>query len=130
MFSNFFGTKLYQDDEKLKLSEVNELLKSDTQANFHWKKANNLALVGGISALANLGFVVIELTDNKPFENTDNNTVNLIGYLGTFAATIVFSSLSKSEAKKSVLAYNQALEKKTAFKLGPSEKGIGIAVTF
>ena len=87
-------------------------------------------MISGISGLANISFVVIELTDNKPFENTDNNTFNLIGYLGTFTSMLVFDILSRSEARKSVLAYNKGLEKKTVFKLAPSKKGIRIALTF
>ena len=130
MFSNFFGTKFYRDADKLKFSEVNELMKSDAKASFHWKKSKKLAVVSGISALANIGIVVIELTDNTPVENTDNNTATIIGYVGTFLSTFLFDALSKSEAKKSVLTYNEGLEKKTTFKLSPSKKGIGIALTF
>ncbi len=130
MFSNFFGTKFYQDDKKLKLREVHELMQSDTQAQFHWKRSNNLAIFSGISALANIGIVVVELTDNSPVENTDNNTFTLASYIGTFIATFTFDILSRSEARKAVLSYNKALERKTTFKLEPAKKGIGIALTF
>lgn len=130
MFSNSFGTKFYQDKEKLKFSEVNEIMQSDVKANFHWKKSKNLSLISGVSALANISFIVIELTDNKPVENTDNNTINIIGYLGTITSTLVFDILSRSEAKKSVLTYNEGLEKKTTFRFSPSKKGIGITLTF
>jgi len=130
MFSNFFGPRFYQDEEKLKFSEVNELMLSQTEASIHWKKSKNLSLISGLSALGNLSFLIIELTDNRPVENTDNTAVNLTGYITTFVGTLVFDLLSRSQAKKAVLSYNSALEKKTTFKLEPSKQGLGIAITF
>ena len=130
MFSNFFGTSFYKDDTKIKLKEVNELLKTNPEASFHWKKSKTYGIMSGVTAAASITFAIIELTDNKPFENTDNNTLNLVGYFGSLGATLVFDLLSRSQAKKAVLAYNESLGKKTTFQLGPSKQGIGIALTF
>ena len=129
-FSNFFGTKYYQDKTKLKYKEVDELLKSEPKAALHWKKSQNYLIAAGITSLANITFFVIEVSDNRPVENTSNNVVNGIGYFGSLAGIIIFDLLRKSQEKKAILEYNESLSKKTAFKLRPSNKGIGVVLTF
>ena len=106
------------------------LLETNDEAIAHWKRSKTYSTLSWVALAAETGFFIAEIADNQPFENESNNTLNTVGVFGSLAAVLTFSIISHSQKKKAILKYNQGIQDKTTFKLGPSKQGIGIALTF
>lgn len=131
MFSGFFDYQYYQDDKRIAKKEVVQLLETNQDARAHWKKSKTLSTLSYVALASEIGFFLNEVLDNKPYENTKNNTINDIGVYGSFAAALTLSIVSRAQKKKAILKYNQGLDKKkTTFQIKPAKKGVGIAVVF
>ena len=130
MFSGFFDYQYYQDDKRIAKKELIPLLETNDEAIAHWKRSKTYSTLSWVALAAETGFFIAEIADNQPFENESNNTLNTVGVFGSLAAVLTFSIISHSQKKKAILKYNQGIQDKTTFKLGPSKQGIGIALTF
>ncbi len=130
MFSGLFSYQYYQDNERITKKDFVTLIESRPEALTHWNRSKTFNTLSWVALASELGFFIWEVSDNKPYENTSNNTITQIGVYGSFAAVLAFTFLSHSQKKKAILKYNQSLDKKTTFKLKPAKQGIGIAVVF
>ena len=130
MFSGFFDYQYYQDERRISKTELLGLLEKNQEAIAHWERSKTFSVLSWVSLASEVGFFVWEIADNKPIENESNDTVTQIGVLGSLAAVLTFGFLSHAQKKKSVLKYNEGLDKKTTFELRPAKNGIGIAVVF
>tara|TARA_R110000823_G_C15578135_1_gene462671 strand:+ start:83 stop:547 length:465 start_codon:yes stop_codon:yes gene_type:complete len=130
MFSGFFDYQYYQDDTRITKKELKNLMETNQKALTHWNRSKTFSTLTLVALASEIGFFVWEVSDNKPFENESNNTITTIGVTGSFAAVLAFNFLSNLQKKKSILKYNQGLEKKTTFEIQPAKNGFGMAIVF
>tara|TARA_R110002049_G_C9083857_1_gene555834 strand:+ start:674 stop:1135 length:462 start_codon:yes stop_codon:yes gene_type:complete len=130
MFTGFFDYQYYQDDTRITKKKLANLIETNQEAIRHWNRSKTFSNLSLVALTSEIGFLVWEVSDNKPYENESNNTVTQIGVFGSFAAVLTFGFLSISQKKKTILKYNQGLDKKTTFEVQPSKNGIGIAMVF
>tara|TARA_R110000868_G_scaffold163800_1_gene396120 strand:- start:2357 stop:2818 length:462 start_codon:yes stop_codon:yes gene_type:complete len=130
MFTVFFDYQYYQDDTRITKKKLANLIETNQEAIRHWNRSKTFSNLSLVALTSEIGFLVWEVSDNKPYENESNNMVTQIGVFGSFAAVLTFGFLSISQKKKTILKYNQGLDKKTTFEVQPSKNGIGIAMVF
>lgn len=130
MFSGFFDYQYYQDDKRITKKELINLIETNEEAMTHWNRSKTYSTLSLVALASEIGFFAWEVADNKPYENESNNTITKIGVFGSFAAVLTFGFISHSQKKKTILKYNQGLDRKTTFKIKPTNNGIGLAIVF
>ncbi|MEN1785679.1 MAG: hypothetical protein AAGF77_11140 [Bacteroidota bacterium] len=126
MFSGFFDYQYYQDDKRIARKDLVNLLETNQEALAYWNRSKTFNTLSWLALASEIGFGIWYITDNKE----SNNAISQVGLFGSFAAALTFSFISHSQKKKAILKYNQGIEEKTAFKIYPSKKGIGVAIVF
>ncbi len=125
--SGFWKNKYYQDNKLIERKEVGTLFKNNEEAQNLWKKSNFNHSMEVIFFGAELGFLTWEIVN---LANHKNANTQLIGGLSSFVGVLVFHYLSNHQEKKAILKYNEVLDKKTAFTIEPSKKGLGLVLQF
>jgi len=129
MFQGAWGFEFYQDKDKLNFKEINKIMNESVVAQMHWQKSKK-QLIGGMAVGAvNFGSAIWFLVNDR-----DGNSVTApaITFLGTgLLSSILYKSAMKNK-KNAILEYNDALGKKTSFRLIPTSNkyGLGLALQF
>lgn len=129
MFKGAWGFEFYQDKDKLTFKEINKIMNESVVAEMHWQKSKK-QLIGGMGVGAvNFGAAIWFLVNDRDGKSV---TAPAITFLGTgLIGSILYKSAMKNK-KKAILEYNDALDKKTSYRLVPTsnENGIGLALKF
>lgn len=128
-FPGMWGETFYQDKDKLTWKEIDKIMKESQVAEMHWQKSKKQALGGLIFGAANFGstvWLISNLDKNEPL------TAPLITAAGTGLIGAIFFHSSSKNKKTAILEYNDALGKKTSYRLVPTsnQNGIGLALKF
>ncbi len=127
IFPGFWELEYYQGDEKINKKQLVSLLEKDQESLKLWKKSNTFNSLAWASLAMETGFAI--WTFDK-IRNDENSLVPAMATLTSAAAFIVFYLSSSKYKKESILRYNKNLKSKTAFRIGPSNKGLGIVLRF
>jgi len=128
-FPGMWGETFYQDKEKLSWKEIDKIMKESQVAEKHWQKSKKQALSGLIFGAGNFGstiWLVSSIDKNEPL------TGPIIASAGTgLIAAILFKTASDNK-RTAILEYNDALDKKTSYRLVPTsnQNGVGLALKF
>lgn len=128
-FPGMWGEAFYQDKTKLSWKEIDGIMKESQAAEMHWQKSKKQALGGLIFGAANFGsaiWLLSSLDKNEPL------TGPAIAVAGTGLIGSIFFHASMKNKKTAILEYNDALDKKTSYRLVPTsnQNGIGLALKF
>lgn len=128
-FPGLWGEAFYQDKTKLSWKEIDVIMKESQVAEMHWQKSKKQALGGLIFGAANMGsaiWLLSSLDKNEPL------TGPAIAVAGTGLIGSIFFHASMKNKKTAILEYNDALDKKTSYRLVPTsnQNGIGLALKF
>lgn len=128
-FPGMMGETFYQDKTKLSWKEIDAIMKESQVAEMHWQKSKKQALGGLIFGAANLGsaiWLLSSLDKNEPL------TGPAIAVAGTGLIGSIFFHAAMKNKKTAILEYNDALDKKTSYRLVPTSNrnGIGLALKF
>ena len=132
MKNGFFGWQFYQNDQKLKVTEVAKMMESNPQASTYIRSArtNNTwaSIIGTIG-----GFMVGYPLGQAAGGGNANWTVAGIGG-GLIVAAIPISIKANKQAKNALVAYNESQKstssRKAEFDFGFTGNGIGMTVHF
>lgn len=121
----FFKTEFYKNDEMISKKEFIAQLKTNKKATKHWNSSRTYNTLSWISLAAETSFAVWNLTDGK-----EKNKTATTGVYSSFAALLIFDIISNLQEKKAIKKYNDGIKngKKITFK--PSQKGLGVVMTF
>ena len=128
-FPSMWGESFYQDKEKLSWKEIDKIMKESQVAEMHWQKAKKQALGGLAFGAANFGASIWLI---RNIDRNESLTAPIITAAGTgLIAAIFFNSASKNK-RNAILEYNDALGKKTSYRLVPTsnQNGVGLALKF
>ncbi len=128
-FPGMWGETFYQDKKKLTWKEIDAIMKESQVAEMHWQKSKKQALGGLLFGAANFGstvWLISNLDKNEPL------TAPLISAAGTGLIGAIFFHASSKNKRTAILEYNDALGKKTSYRLVPTsnQNGIGLALKF
>jgi hypothetical protein len=128
-FKGLGGEEFYRDKIKITGKQMDSLMAKSPVTEMYWRKKKNQMLIGLIASTANIGSTVwwiVNSNDDKKL------TGPIIATAGTAIISAIFNLAGNKNKKKAILEYNDALDKKTTFKLVPSSdsNGIGLALTF
>lgn len=129
VFPGAWGESFYQDKEKLTWKEIDKIMKESQVASMHWQKSKKNALGGLIFGAANFGstiWLVSNIDKNEPL------TAPLITAAGTGLVGMIFFKAASKNKRTAILEFNDALDKKTSYRLVPTsnQNGIGLALKF
>lgn len=128
-FPGMWGETFYQDKTKLSWKEIDAIMKESQVAEMHWQKSKKQALGGLVFGAANFGasiWLLSNLDKNEPL------TAPAIAAAGSGLIGAIFFHSSMKNKKTAILEYNDALGKKTSYRLVPTsdQNGIGLALKF
>ncbi|MEP3207639.1 MAG: hypothetical protein ABJN95_00525 [Maribacter sp.] len=128
-FPGMWGEAFYQDKKKLTWKEIDAIMKESQVAEMHWQKSKKQALGGLLFGAANFGstvWLISNLDKNEPL------TAPLITAAGTGLIGAIFFHASSKNKRTAILEYNDALDKRTSYRLVPTsnQNGIGLALKF
>ncbi len=128
-FPGMWGESFYQDKTKLSWKEIDAIMKESQVAEMHWQKSKKQALGGLVFGAANFGasiWLLSNLDKNEPL------TAPAIAAAGSGLIGAIFFHASAKNKKTAILEYNDALGKKTSYRLVPTsnQNGIGLALKF
>lgn len=128
-FPGMWGESFYQDKTKLSWKEIDAIMKESQVAEMHWQKSKRQALGGLVFGAANFGsaiWLLSNLDKNEPL------TGPAIAVAGTGLIGSIFFHSSSKNKKRAILEYNDALDKKTSYRLVPTsnQNGVGLALKF
>lgn len=128
-FPGMWGESFYQDKTKLSWKEIDAIMKESQVAEMHWQKSKKQALGGLLFGAANFGsaiWLLSNLDKNEPL------TGPAIAVAGTGLIGSIFFHGSMKNKKRAILEYNDALDKKTTYRLVPTsnQNGVGLALKF
>mgnify|MGYP000356745316 CR=1 FL=1 len=121
----FFKTEYYKDEEHISKKDFINNLQTNQESYNHWKKSRTYNTLAWISIASEWGFATWILTDGKRKNSTANT-----GLYSSLALGLLFNFISERQTEKSIEKYNKGVknDKKITFK--PSQKGLGIVMTF
>ncbi len=128
-FKGLGGEEFYVDKVKISGKQMDDLMAKRTITKTYWQKKKNQMLVGLIAGTANIGSTVWWIVNS----NDDKNIAGpAIATAGTAIIAAIFNLAGNKNKRKAILEYNDALDKKTTFKLVPASgaNGIGLALKF
>lgn len=125
-FPSMSGESFYQDKTKLSWKEIDAIMQESQVAEMHWQKAKKQAIGGLIGGTANLGATVWLLSNLDKNESLVGPAVAVAG-TGIIAA--IFFKSSMNNKRTAILEYNDALDKKTSYRLLPISNGNGVGLT-
>lgn len=128
-FPGMWGESFYQDKEKLTWKEIDAIMKESQVAEIYWQKSKKQALGGLVFGAANFGtsiWLISNIDKNEPL------TAPIIAAAGSGLIGAIFFKAASKNKKTAILEYNDALDKRTAYRLVPTsnEHGIGLALKF
>ena len=128
-FPGMWGEAFYQDKTKLSWKEIDTIMKESQVAEMHWQKSKRQTLGGLVFGAANLGsaiWLLSNLDKNEPL------TGPAIAVAGTGLIGSIFFHAAMKNKKTAILEYNDALDKKTSYRLVPTsnQNGLGLALKF
>ena len=132
MTGGFFGWQFRQNGEKLKLSQVSDLMASNEQAAAYLRSARSnstlASVIGGIG-----GFLVGYQLGASAGGGNANWTVAGIGG-GLIVGSIPLSIKAGNQARKAVEAYNEGARstslRRTEISFGLTDDGVGVSLHF
>ena len=128
-FPGMWGESFYQDKDKLTWKQVDAIMMKSEVAQRYWRKSKKQALGGVTIGLANFGatiWLVSNLDKNEPL------TAPAIAAGGTGLIAMLFLKAASKNKTTAILEFNDALDKKTTYRLVPtgSVNGLGLALRF
>ena len=128
-FKGLGGEEFYRDKIKITGKQMDSLMAESTVTEMYWRKKKNQMMIGLIASTANIGSTVwwiVNSNDDKKL------TGPIIATAGTAIISAIFNLAGNKNKRKAILEYNDALDKKTTFKLVPASgaNGIGLALRF
>ena len=129
MFQGSFGYEFYQDKDKLTYKEINKIMNESAVAEMNWQKSKKQLIGGMIVGAANFGSAIWFLAENRDGKSVVAPTIT---FLGTGLISSIFYKSAMKNKKKAILEYNDALGKKTSYRLVPTsnQNGFGLALKF
>ena len=128
-FKGLGGEEFYRDKIKITGKQMDSLMAQSPVTEMYWRKKKNQMLIGLIASAGNIGSTVWLVTNS----NNDKEIAGpIIATAGTAVISAIFNLAGNKNKRKAMLEYNDALDKKTTFKLMPvsDANGIGLALKF
>ncbi len=128
-FKGFGGEEFYRDKERISRKQMDSLMAQSQVTEMYWRRKKTQMLIGAIATTANIGASVWWIVNSG---NNQNIAAPAIATAGTFIMAAIFNLAGNRNKRKAILEYNDALDKKTSFKLVPigTPNGIGVALRF
>jgi hypothetical protein len=128
-FKGLGGEEFYVDKVKITGKQMDSLMAQSPITEMYWHKKKNQMLIGLIATTANIASSVWWIVNSS---NHKDITGPIIATAGTAIMSAIFNLAGNKNKKKAILEYNDALNKKTTFKLVPASgaNGIGLALKF
>ncbi len=129
VFPSMWGESFYKDKKKITWKEFGMLMDATPEAQVYWQKSKKQMLGGLITGAANLGAGIWYLSSN---ENDKDTAAPIVAFAGTAVIGSIFYWSANANKRKAILEYNEALGKKSSYKIVPSsnEYGLGLALKF
>ena len=134
MFSGIWGTKYYQDEDKIKKKDVRNLMDEHELTKLYWNTARLHNHLSAISSGISVAFFAWHSSERDRFVLSGRNrykSLSLVSAAASFAVTIGFSFSANTLRKKAILSYNKIhTDDKLIYHIGQTRNGIGIVFTF
>jgi hypothetical protein len=128
-FKGLGGEEFYRDNQKISRKQMDSLMALHPVTNMYWRRKKKQLFIGMVATTANIGASVWWIVNSGDHKNV---TAPVVATAGTFILAAIFNLAGNRNKKKAILAYNDALDKKTTFTLAPiaTAKGVGLALKF
>jgi hypothetical protein len=126
-FKGLGGEEFYMDKIKITGKQMDSLMAQNSVTDMYWRKKKNQMLIGLVATAANIGSTVWWIVNSSDHKDL---TGPIIATAGTTIIAAIFNLAGNKNKKKAILEYNDALDKKTTFKIVPAGNGIGLALKF
>jgi hypothetical protein len=126
-FKGLGGEEFYMDKIKITGKQMDSLMAQNSVTDMYWRKKKNQMLIGLVATAANIGSTVWWIVNSSDHKDL---TGPIIATAGTTIIAAIFNLAGNKNKKKAILEYNDALDKKTTFKIVPAGNGLGLALKF
>ncbi|MDG1573426.1 hypothetical protein OZ410_13940 [Robiginitalea sp. M366] len=126
-YPGMLSVSYYQDHVRITQKEFKGLLAQHEASLKNWNTGTGFE-VAGLLAAGGSGFLLG--TGLAKDDLGEEATGFYVGGAVAFVVSGILVEIAKNKKRKAVLDYNEQLETRTAFKLEPSRKGVGVALRF